>query len=444
MKVLIIGGNATGMSAASKLRRLDKDAEINVFERGTDVSYGSCGLPYFISGVNDNEDLLRIRSAEEFKDKSNIQVNMGYEVTAIDPENKTVTVRAKDRSEYTESYDKLVVSTGATPVFPTFEGSELKNIFVLKSIQDGQRIKAAAQSDKIKTVTIIGSGFIGIELAEAFVTLNKKVRIIEMMPKVMNNYEPEITEILENKLKDNGVLLQLGEVVKSFEGDETVSSVTTDKSTYPTDMVIVSIGVSPNTKFMRNINGFEFLKNGAVIVNNKMETGVPDIYAGGDCATVYNEITKQNAYIPLATNANKQGKIIGENLSGGNRKFPGRLGTSALKFMDLEIAKTGVGLEEAKKSGYDAASTFIKTGLTPKYYTKNSSTHIKLIYDKNTKKILGTCMAGDHGTAIRIDIMATAITAGMTTDDISDLDLVYAPPFALVWDAVQVAANGAR
>lgn len=444
MKILIVGGNATGMSAASKLRRLDKKAEIIVLERGGDVSYGSCGLPYFIGGINNDENMLRIRSAEEFRDKANIQIKIGHEAIGLDAPNKSVTVRVKDGREYVEGYDKLVISTGAAPVFPSFPGRDLNNIFVLKSIEDGQRIKAAAQSKNIKTVTIVGSGFIGIELAEAFITLKKNVRIIEMMPRVMNNYESEITEILEHKLRDHGVELQLGEAVQSFEGNETVTSVTTDKGSYPTDMVIVSIGVSPNTNFMRDTKGLEFLKNGAVVVNSKMETGVQDIYAGGDCATVYNKITKKNTYIALATNANKQGRIIGENLAGARRELPGRLGTSALKFMDLETAKTGVGFEEAQAAGYDADFTFIETSLLPQYYTNNSSTYIKLVYDKNSKKILGACMAGSRGTALRIDIFATAITAGMTTNDISDLDLVYAPPFALAWDAVQVAAKTAK
>lgn len=444
MRVLIVGGNAAGMSAASKLRRLDNEAEIIVFERGNEVSYGSCGLPYFISGISNDENMLRVRALKEFEDKYNIEVRMNEEVTALDSSEKYLSVKNKYGEIYTEYYDKLVISTGASSVFPPFPGKDLDNIFTLKSIEDGKRIKAVAESEEIKNVTIVGSGFIGMELAESFLALNKNVRIIEMLPHVMGNYEPEISRVLEDKLRAYGVHLCLGEAVKSFEGDNKIQTITTDKNSYETDMAIIAIGVSPNTKFLKDNEGFEFLKNGAIIVNNKMETGVSHVYAGGDCASVFNEITKQNTYIALATNANKQGRIIGSNLAGGNVTLPGRIGTSALKFNELEVAKTGVGLNEAVAAGYNAGFSLVETQIVPPYYSNQSSILIKIIYDKDTNKLLGACMAGDKGTAIRIDIFATAITGGMTVNDISTLDLAYAPPFSLAWDAVQVAANATK
>lgn len=444
MKVIIIGGNAAGMSAAAKFRRLDSESKIIVFEKGKEVSYGSCGLPYYISGLNNDLDALRIRSPKEFKDKANIEIRMKEEVTDLDSPNKKITVTKNDGETYTESYDKLVVTTGASPVFPPFPGKELDNIFTLKTLEDGERIKEAAKSKKIKNVTIVGSGFIGMELAESFVSLGKKLRIIEMMPRVMNNYEPEITDVLVKELKKNDVSLCFSEAVKSFEGDGAVSHITTDKNTYPTDMVIVSIGVSPNTTFLRDTKGLNFFKNGAIIVNKRMETGIPNIYAGGDCATVYDKITNKPTYIALATNANKQGKIIGQNLAGHEVELPGRLGTSALKFMDLEIAMTGASLNAALNAGYNAEFSLIKTKLVPPYYESGSKVLIKLIFDKDTKQVLGACMAGASGTALRINVFATAISAGMTINDISNLDLAYSPPFSHAWDAVQVAANAVK
>lgn len=444
MKVVILGGVAAGMSAASKLRREVKDAQIVVIEKGVDVSYGACGLPYYIGGENENADLMRIRKAEVFIEKQNIDVRLLSEAVSVDPSSKTVKVlNLVSMEEYEESYDKLVVATGASPIIPNLPGVGLKNIFTLKSIQDGEKIKKTLNSDSIKNVVIVGSGFIGLEMAEACAVLGKKVRIIEMLSRVMNPFEPEITELISKTLVDHGVVLNTDEKVEEFTGEEYVKGIRTNKGSYEADLVLLSVGVSPNTTFLRNV-GFDFMRNGAIIVNGKMETCVADIYAGGDCAGVHHKILKKDVYLPLGTNANKQGKIIGENLAGKDKEFPGALGTSVLRVIDIEAGKTGISEEEAKNNGIAYGTTIVEVNNHAPYYPNPKPIRIKLVYDPETRRVLGACAAGGSGTALRINTFAAIIDAGMTLDQVSNLDLCYAPPFSQVWDAIHVAVNSVK
>lgn len=440
MKVIVIGGVAAGMSAASKIIREVKDVELIVFEKTNEVSYGACGLPYYISGVNNNEELLRIKRADKFI-KSGIDLRMMTEVTNIDFDNKKVEVKdLVNNKEYSETYDKLIIASGASPVIPNLEGKDLENVFTLKTIEDANRIKAASKGKK--NVVIVGAGYIGMELVETFKLMDMNIRVIEMMNKVLPNFDEEITNIVHDYLVGEGVNIHVSEKVTKIVGNNgQVSGVVTDKGEYPADIVIMSVGVRPNTSFVNN--KLEMLPNGAIVVNKNMETSIEDVYAAGDCATVYHKILGKNTFIALGTNANKQGKLLGELISGKEIDFKGVLGTSFAKILDMEIGSTGISEKQAKVENIEYDTVFV-TGLShAPYYPTPSDISVKLIYDKD-KKILGAQLVGKQGVALRTGILATCIWNGMTTDEVAYLDLGYAPPFAYVWDVINIAASVAK
>ncbi len=440
MKVIIIGGVAAGMSAASKIIREVKDVELVVFEKTEEVSYGACGLPYYISDVNKDEDLLRIRSAEQFR-KSGIDLRIKTEVIDIDYDNKTVKVKdlVKDE-EYTESYDKLLIASGASPIIPNLEGKDLENVFLLKTIEDANRIKAAAKGKK--NVVIVGAGYIGMELVETFKVMGMNVRVIEMMDKILPNFDEEITNVVHKYLVEEGIDIHVSEGVTKILGENgQVTGVATDKAEYQADLVIMSVGVRPNTSFAND--KLEKLRNGAIVVNKKMETNIEDVYAAGDCATVHHKVLDKNVYIALGTNANKQGKLVGELISGKEIDFKGVLGTSVAKILGLEIGSSGISEKQAKAENIEYDTVFVTSISHAPYYPNSTDISIKLVYDKN-KKILGAQLVGQQGVALRTGILATCIWNEMTTDEVAYLDLGYAPPFAYVWDAINTAASVAK
>lgn len=440
MKVIIIGGVAAGMSAASKIIRDVKNVELIVFEKTNEVSYGACGLPYYISGVNEDEDLLRIRKAEQFK-ASGIDLRLNTEVVYIDFDNKKVTVKdIENDKEYFENYDKLIIGSGALPIVPPFEGKDLDNVFTLKTIEDSNRIKEAAKN--MKNIVIIGAGYIGMELVETFKLMNKNVRVIEMMDRILPAFDKEITDVIHDYLVKEEVQINVSEgVTKLFGEDGKVTGVVTDKAEYPADLVIISVGVRPNTSFAKD--KLEMLGNGAIIVDKKMQTNIKDVYAAGDCATVHHKVLDKNVYIPLGTNANKQGKLIGELLSGKEIDFKGVLGTAFAKIMDIEIGCTGITEKQAIEENIDYKTVFISAPSHAPYYPTPTDIGLKLIYDKN-KVILGGQLVGKQGVALRTSVLATCIWNKMTTDEVSYLDLGYAPPFSHVWDVINIAAGVAK
>lgn len=441
MKIVIIGGVAAGMSAASKINRSLKDAEIIVFERTQEVSYGACGLPYYISNVNDNEDLLRIRKSSEFI-KSGIDLRINTEVINVDFSNKNVTAVNKMSNEtYVVGYDKLIIATGASPIMPNLEGKDYKNVFTLKSIDDANKIKEAAEG--LKNVVIVGAGYIGLELVETFKVLNMNVRVIEMADRILPTFDAEITDVIHDYLTKEKINIHVSEQVTKIIGKEgIVEKVVTNKSEYDADMVVVCVGVRPNTKFLGN--ELQMLPNGAIVVGKNMETNIENVYSGGDCASVYHKVLNKNVFIPLGTNANKQGKLIGEVICGKKINFKGVLGTALAKIMDLEIGVTGVTENQAIKENIEYAKTFITAPNHAPYYPNPTNISIKLIYDKNTRKVLGAQIVGSQGAALRTDVLATCIYNEMTVEDMQYMDLGYAPPFAHVWDAIHVAANSAK
>ncbi|CAM3955523.1 CoA-disulfide reductase [Mesobacillus zeae] len=443
MKLIVIGGVAAGMSAASKLKRMDKDAEIAVYERGSFLSYGACGLPYFVSGENDDYTKMIARTKEQFESMG-MDIFLRHEVVKVVPEKKQVMVRdLETKRVFLDHYDKLMIATGTSPIVPPFSGGNLKNIKVLKTLEDGIVLKEAADGEGVQNVVIVGGGYIGIEAAEAMGHLGKNVRVIELSDRILRTFDKDITDLAESELIRQGVYLNLNEKVLGFIGSETVEKVQTDKGIYPADLVLLSLGVKPATGFLEG-SGILLSANGAVLIDREMRTNIPDVYAAGDCAVVYNKVMEENAYIPLGTNANKCGRIAGANIAGSHTKYVGTLGSAAIKVFDFELARTGMSEEDAVRLRQDYTTVFVKSADHPAYYPDQTPIWIKLICDKRTRRILGAQAAGNKGVVLRIDIFAVAIHAKMSADELGMTDLCYAPPFAGVWDAVHIASNAVK
>lgn len=439
-EIVIVGGVAAGMSAASKLKRTNKKANVTVYEADEIVSYGACGLPYYVSGVIETKESLIARTPQEFREKG-IDVKIRHRVDKVFPDRKTVLVSDLDQNtSFEKKYDALVIATGASPIWPPFEGIDKKGIYPLRSIPDAQAIKEALKNNNIKDVAIVGAGYIGMEMLESMLELGKRVKLINRSSDIMKPYDEEIRKVLFESLEKYDVEMVLGEEVQAFDGQEQVDSVVTNKGSYHADMVILAIGVKPNTDFVED-TGIERLKNGAIVVDEKMQTNLPDIFSAGDCSAVYHKLLKKHVHIPLGTHANKQGKVLGENLGGGNKIFPGVLGSSVVKILDMTLARTGLSEKEARESDYNFDTAFVETKSHAGYYPNATPIGIKLVYGKDDRRLLGAQMIGEKGVALRTDVMAMAIEAKMTLEDIAMMDLCYAPPYSGVWDAVQVAAS---
>lgn len=446
MKTVIIGGVAAGMSAASKLKRLLKDeVEIVVYEKGGEVSYGACGIPFYISDhIKQGKDLIA-RTAEEFA-QSGIPVKTYHEVTQVDTDKKTVTVKNLHTEEvFTDTYDKLVIGSGAgVRHFPPFDES-YSNLFEIRDVADGTRVKQALLDDRQKHVVIVGAGFIGLELSEACKHYGKEVTVVELADHVLPAFDPEISEALEAELEKNDVNICLGTLVKSLIAEDgritrAVIQKGEDTREIPVDLLINSAGIAPATGFITNV---EKAKNGAICVNERMETSVPDVYAAGDCSIMKSAITGEYAYAPLGTNANKQGRIIGDILGGVQPKPFKLIGSSALRLFGIDAAKVGLSEKEAKDRGLDYKSHTIVGNSYASYYG-TEKLNIKLIYEAGTRKILGAETYGQGIVVPRANYYAIAIYAGLTVDEMGFMDLCYSPPFSGVWDAALIASNTAR
>jgi len=444
MKIIIIGGIAAGMSAAAKARRVNKDAEIIVFEMGDIISFGACGLPYFVGDFFQNPNWMIARKVQAMRDEG-VDVRVGHEVLSINSKEKSVQVKNLNNEEiFTQEFDKLMVASGASVIKPPFKNIELDNIFTLSKMQDGLLMKELAMKDEINDVTVIGAGFIGVEVVEAMKNLGKHVRLIQRGERVFNRlFDEKITDLMQEELLAHGVELVLNEGVVSFEGEGKVQKVVTDKEAYETDLVVIATGFKPNTQFVED-SGIETLGNGAIIVNDKGETNIQDIYSAGDCATVPHMVTQENAYIPLATGANKLGRVVGENMAGGEAKYLGSLGSSCVKVMDYEAAITGISEDKAKEMGMDYATVFVKDKNQAGYYPNQKDIYIKLVYEKKSQIILGGETLGKNGAGLRIDVIAMAVRAKMTTKELGMMDFCYSPPISKTWDALNVAGNVAK
>lgn len=447
MKIIIIGGVAAGMSAAAKAGRINKDAKITIYEKTGVVSWGACGLPYFVGDFFSDSSVMIARAAEDFI-KSGMDLRINHEVISVDPEKKVIKVKNLNNGAiFEDSYDKLMIATGAHAIIPPIKNAALENVSTLKDFTDGTTVKNIAMNEEIQNIVIIGAGYIGLETVEAMYHLNKKsIRIIQHSERILNeSFDSEITDIFQNEISSyKNISLHLSESAIEFKDvNGKVSEVITSKGAYPCDLVIIATGIRPNTAFLKD-TGINMLPNGALIIDNHGMTSIDSIYSAGDCATTFHLVSKQNAYIPLATTANKIGRVVGENLAGLDTTFNGSLGSACVKIMKMEGARTGITEGEAKKLGLNYKTVFVKDKNQTGYYPGQHDIWVKLIYDADTRVILGGQIAGKKGAVLRVDTLATAITCKMTVDDLGMLDLCYSPPFARTWDVLNVAGNVAK
>ena len=440
MRVIIIGGVAAGMSAAAKLKRIKPDYEVVVYEKTDIVSFGACGLPYYVGDFFHDPNMMIAREKSKFIE-SGIDLKTFKEVIDVDTLEKTLTIKDALSGEiFIDNYDKLMIATGASSIMPSLDKS-YDNLTTLKDMNDGIKLKELISKEENKNIVIIGAGFIGIETIEAAKKLNKNIHLIGRSNRILSKvFDKEITDLLEEELRKNNIHLHLNETIQKYIGEENITKVITNKSEIDCDIVVMAIGVKPNTSFLENTN-IKMLSNGAIIVDECGRTSVEDIYAAGDCATIKNLVTNENMYIPLATGANKLGRIVGENLGGINSYYPGSLASSCIKVLDMEAAVTGLTEERAKALNLDFKTKCITNYNQTHYYPGREKLLIKLIYDAKTKVILGGQIAGYKDAVQRANVLATAITAKMTTEQLGMLDLCYAPPFATTWDALNVAGN---
>ncbi|HGY57347.1 MAG TPA: CoA-disulfide reductase [Caldithrix abyssi] len=443
-RFVIIGGNAAGMSAASRIRRNLPEAEIIVFEESGDVSYGACGLPYYISNdIPESERLIAI-SADDFRQKRNIDVRLHHRAVSFDPRKKTIELYSSTENNQEQiSYDKLIIATGARSVKPPIDGIDLDNVFTLRTLQDGIRIKDSLDAKNHKNAIIVGGGYIGLEMAEALHKHGLKVTVVEMLDRLMPNVDTDISALVEEELHSKGCAVYKSNAVEEIMGGSAVERVRlSDGTVLPADILVIAAGVKPNVEFALS-GGVQLGGTGAIAVSSTMRTNVHNVFAAGDCAEAKNLVTGKNDYIPLGTTANKQGRIAGDNASGKASKFAGIVGTAAVKVFDLEIARTGICSATAKKLYPSAQSILIKSKSRAGYYPNPQKITVKLIFRPEDGRLLGAQMAGGEGVAKRIDVLATALHQRMSVQDIVELDLSYAPPFAPVWDPILVAANQA-
>ena len=441
MKVIIIGGIAAGMSAAAKFKRLSPNDDVVVYEKGDIVSFGACGLPYYVGGFFDDSNEMIARTPEAFRE-AGVEIHTKHEVTNVDFSNKKVTVKNLNTNEVLEeSYDKLMIASGARAIIPPIKNIDLENVVTLKSMDDGNKLRELMSKEENKKIAIIGAGFIGLEAAEAAKHRGKEVTVIQLQDRVLQEvFDKDITDLLEEELRENGVNLLLSETVTELIGDGKVSKVTTNKREIEADIVILATGVKPNTDFL-NCDEIKMIRNGAIVVDKYGRTSVEDVYAAGDCATINSLITDREIYVPLATGANKLGRIVGENLAGQNNSFQGSMASSCIKVMDMEAARTGLSEKEVLNLGFNYKTKFITDMNQTSYYPGRERIYVKLIYDAHTRVILGGQVAGYKDAVQRCNVLAACIYAKMTTEQLGMLDLCYAPPFSRTWDVLNVAGN---
>lgn len=441
MKVIIIGGIAAGMSAAAKFKRLSPNDDVVVYEKGDIVSFGACGLPYYVGGFFDDSNEMIARTPEAFRE-AGVEIHTKHEVTNVDFSNKKVTVKNLNTNEVLEeSYDKLMIASGAREIIPPIKNIDLENVVTLKSMDDGNKLRELMSKEENKKIAIIGAGFIGLEAAEAAKHRGKEVTVIQLQDRVLQEvFDKDITDLLEEELRENGVNLLLSETVTELIGDGKVSKVKTNKREIEADIVILATGVKPNTDFL-NCDEIKMIRNGAIVVDKYGRTSVEDVYAAGDCATINSLITDREIYVPLATGANKLGRIVGENLAGQNNSFQGSMASSCIKVMDIEAARTGLSEKEVLNLGFNYKTKFITDMNQTSYYPGRERIYVKLIYDAHTRVILGGQVAGYKDAVQRCNVLAACIYAKMTTEQLGMLDLCYAPPFSRTWDVLNVAGN---
>ncbi len=440
MKVVIVGGVAGGATAAARIRRLDEQAQILVFERSGYISYANCGLPYYIGGTIEDPGELTLQTPQSFWNRFRVQLKVRHEVMAIHPEAKTVFVKNLETGEvWEESYDKLLLSPGAKPTQPRLPGVGLEKLFTLRTVEDTFRIKEYIDRNHPKSAVLAGGGFISLEVAENLRELGMEVTIVQRPKQLMNPFDSDMAAFLHGEMRRHGVRLALGHTVEGFaEKDGGVEVLLKNAAPLRADMVVLAIGVTPESDLAKTA-GLALGIKGSILVNDRMETSVPDVYAVGDAVQVKHFVTGEDALISLAGPANKQGRIAADNICGGDSRYQGSQGSSVLKIFDLTAAATGINEGAAKKAGIACDKVILSPMSHAGYYPGGKVMTMKVLFEKESYRLLGAQIVGYEGVDKRIDVLATAIRAGMKATELKDLDLAYAPPYSSAKDPVNMA-----
>jgi NADPH-dependent 2,4-dienoyl-CoA reductase/sulfur reductase-like enzyme len=445
-RLVVIGGDAAGMTAASQARRRrgPDDLTIVAFERGHHTSYAACGIPYFVGDVVHEAEQLVVRGPEVFRDKLAIDVRLRHEVTAIDPEQRTLTVRDLDGgSESEEHFDQLVVATGATPIRPKLPGVDAAGIHGVQVLDDGIALRKRLDAGGVARAVVVGGGYIGLEMAEALVQQGVDVALVEQSAQPMSTLDPDMGVLVADAVRKMGIALHLEEKATAFEtaGGE-VTAVVTDARTLPADLVILGLGVRPNSELARQAD-IPVGPTGGIVTDRRMHAPVPGVWAAGDCVETFHRVSRRPVAIALGTHANKQGRVAGINIGGGYATFPGVVGTAVTKICELEIARTGLGEAEAAAAGFETESVAVESTTRAGYFPGATTMKTKLIVERRSGRLLGAQIVGRENAGKRIDALAIALWNEMTVEEMTGLDLAYAPPFSPVWDPVLIAARKA-
>ena len=436
-RLVVIGGDAAGMSAASQARRGDPSLEIVALERGDWTSYSACGIPYLVGGDVDELDDLVAKTPQELRDDKRIDVRMRHEAVAIDRDVSEVEVRDLEHDRTVRvGYDQLMIATGATPVRPDIPGINGENVFGVQTLGDAERLLARAVQSRCEQIVVVGGGYIGLEMAEAFVQRGAEVTVVDAAPEVMRTLDADMGALVRAAMDRHGIDVRCGVTVEGFEpgvvhlGDERLDA----------DLVVLGMGVAPNSGLAEQA-GVRLGVRGAVAVDRRQRTDADGIWSAGDCAETFHRVSQRPVHVALGTVANKAGRVAGINLGGGYATFPGVVGTAISKLCATEIARTGLTEEECDRAGIGFESVRIESSTTAGYWPEAASMTVKMLGEPGSRRLLGAQIVGGDGSAKRIDTVATALTAGMTVAEVVDLDLAYAPPFSPVWDPVQAAAR---
>ncbi|MBW2137212.1 MAG: FAD-dependent oxidoreductase [Deltaproteobacteria bacterium] len=440
MRFVVIGGDAAGMSAASRAKRNNPDLEIIVFEMTHDVSYSACGMPYNIADPEREIDDLVVREARVFREKQGIDLRTGHSVHSIDPSSKTVLVKRVDGQELEMDYDKLLIATGASPRIPDLPGFDLPGVMTLKKLEDGRRIKHYMATHGVRRAVIIGMGYIALEMVEAFCAREMEVSMVKPRPILLPWMNREMASVVEEEVRRHGVTMHMGQEIKGIEDSGSVLRVYCTDTTLDCEMVLVATGIRPNSELAKDA-GLDLGPSDAISVDRTLRTSDEHIFAAGDCADAFHVVTGQRTWVPLALRANRAGWAVADNVTGRQVKLDGIAGTAVFKVFDLQVARTGLSVQEAEKYGFEPLEVMIKSGSRAHAHPGGSPIWVQLVGDRKTGRLLGAQLLGREGAAHRVNAPAVALHAGMTVQAFSQTDLAYAPPFGPTWDPMLTAAN---
>nr|HID57604.1 pyridine nucleotide-disulfide oxidoreductase [Desulfobacterales bacterium] len=440
MKFLIIGGDAAGMSAASRAKRRRPDLEVIVLEQTMDVSYSACGMPYNLADPVRQMDDLVVRPAHVFREKQDIDLRTGHRAEQIDRNSKKVKGAKNDGREFELSYDKLLIATGASPIKPPIEGIESPGVMCLKLLEDGRRIKSFIKENGVSRVVVIGMGYIALEMSEALRARDIEVSMVKPRPVLLPWMHPDLSAMVKEELERHGVSLYPGHNIQKIESSDRTLRVVCDDLVLEGQMVLVAVGVKPNSELAQEA-GLFLGPSRAIAVDRQMRTSDPDIYAAGDCADAFHVVTGERTWVPLALRANRAGWAVADNVLGRSVELDGIAGTAVFKVFDLQVARTGLNMKEADEAGFDPAQVVIKSRSRAHAHPGSSPILVHMVSDRKSGRLLGVQMVGKEGVAHRINAAAVALHAKMTVADFVQCDLAYAPPFSPVWDPLLTAAN---